>query len=105
MATSMHRLQISLPQWQVQFLRERARRDGVSLAEVIRQMIEDEADTSRGSNVDSLWDIAGIAEDHGPLIDDIAVSESPEKYLELADSTSRTTYRKRRYPRKRRSKR
>ena len=29
----------------------------------------------------SLREIAGIAEDHGPLIDDIPVSESPDLYL------------------------
>ena len=42
MVTSMHRLQISLPQSQAQFLAERARRDGVSIAEVIRQLIRRE---------------------------------------------------------------
>ena len=60
MATTMHRLQISLPNWQHQFLVERARRDGVSVAEVIRLMIEREAKSpaaggsTRGTSRESL---------------------------------------------------
>lgn len=82
MATSMHRLQISLPESQAEFLAKRARTRGMSMAEVVRQLIQREVDAAnekRGTA--SLWDIAGIAEDHGPLIDDIPVSEAPELYL------------------------
>ena len=79
----MHRLQISLPHWQVQFLTERARRDGVSIAEVIRQLVSREAEASRGErHVDSLWGIAGIAVDREPLVVGWAVSERPELYLD-----------------------
>jgi len=46
MSTLLHRLQISLPRRQVQFLTERARRDKVSPAEVIRQMIQREANAT-----------------------------------------------------------
>ncbi len=42
MATKMHRLQISLPKAQVHFLRERARQEGISAAEVIRRLLERE---------------------------------------------------------------
>jgi hypothetical protein len=105
MATTMHRLQISLPRWQMQFLKERARRDGVSVAAVIRQMIEDEAEATGRSNVDSLWEIAGIAEDHGPRIDGLSVSERPELYLELAERDSRKGPRKKRSNRKRSARR
>jgi len=80
MATKMHRLQISLPRWQAQFLAARARRDGVSIAAVVRRLVEREA--SRGeAATDGLWEIAGIADDPGPTIDGIAVSENPEMYL------------------------
>lgn len=82
MATTMHRLQISLPESQAEFLAERARRHGLSMAEVVRQLIQREVEAvneKRGAA--SLWEIAGIAEDHGPLIDDVPVSESPELYL------------------------
>lgn len=46
MSTSMHRLQISLPRDQMHYLQERARRDGSSAAEIIRQMIQCEAESS-----------------------------------------------------------
>lgn len=82
MATTMHRLQISLPESQAEFLAERARRHGMSMAEVVRQLIQREVETvSEKKGAASLWEIAGIAEDHGPLIDEVPVSEAPELYL------------------------
>jgi len=82
MATKMHRLQISLPHSQARFLEERARIAGVSMAEVVRRLLVQEAASTRSSgSVDGIWEIAGIAEDHGPLIEGAAVSESPELYL------------------------
>jgi hypothetical protein len=80
MSTNMHRLQISLPQWEMQFLEERARRDGHSIAEVVRQLIQREA-TAAQSGSDSVWEIAGIAADEGALIHDVPVSERPDLYL------------------------
>jgi hypothetical protein len=76
MTTDLHRLQISLPRRQMRFLAERARRDGVSIAEVIRRMVEREAAAAQ-SDADSLWEIAGLAEDHGALLADTPVSEGP----------------------------
>jgi hypothetical protein len=40
MTTSMHRLQISLQDQQLGYLADRARQDGVSMAEVIRRLLE-----------------------------------------------------------------
>jgi hypothetical protein len=61
MTTSMHRLQISLQDQQLRYLADRARRDGVSMAEVIRRLLEGAADgemrISSGRNV-------SIAETH-----------------------------------------
>ena len=100
MATSMHRLQVSLPEWQVQFLTARARRDGVSIAEVIRQLVEREAATpASDAGTDSLWEIVGLAEDHGPLVYGIPVSERPDLYL--AEQTAPYAKDKRRASRKR----
>ena len=48
MTTSMHRLQISLPEHQVRYLSERARREGLSMAEVIRRLLADAAEGRRG---------------------------------------------------------
>jgi metal-responsive CopG/Arc/MetJ family transcriptional regulator len=82
MATTMHRLQISLPDEQAEFLAEQARRHGVSMAEFVRQLIQREVETTSGKKgVESLWEIAGIAEDHGPLLNAVPVSEAPELYL------------------------
>ena len=82
MATTMHRLQISLPEWQTQFLAERARRDGVSIAEVVRRLVQRESEVVRGArSAGSIWDIAGIGEDRGPLSDGIPVSERPDLYV------------------------
>lgn len=44
MTTSMHRLQISLPKQQFRYLSARARREGLSMAEVIRRLIESGAE-------------------------------------------------------------
>ena len=82
MTTSMHRLQISLPQWQVQFLSERARRERLSIAEVIRQLVQREAEIIPDqTDQDGLWKLAGIFADHGPLIGGIPVSERPDLYV------------------------
>ena len=97
MATKMHRLQISLPHGQARFLEERARLEGVSMAEVMRRLIEREAESARGAgNLEGIWDIAGIAEDHGPQIQGVAVSESPELYLAGPATKRRQGQRKRR---------
>lgn len=101
MATSMYRLQISLPHWQQQFLRARARRDGVSVAEVIRVLVEREAKLATGSPAtESFLDLAGVGEDRLPLIGGLAVSERPEAYLTTplhgADTRKRKSSRVRR---------
>lgn len=82
MATKMHRLQISLPHGQAHFLEERARLEGVSMAEIVRRLIEREAASAQSTGtVEGIWNIAGMAEDHGPQIEGVAVSENPELYL------------------------
>ena len=104
MGTKMHRLQISLPHRQARYLEERARLAGVSMAEVIRRLLEREASLVLSSGtVDGIWSIAGIAEDHRPLIGGIAVSESPALYLATASTDSTSTSKQARGKRKRRS--
>lgn len=85
MATTLHRLQVSLPRWQAQFLEERAEQEGVSMAEVVRRLVRAEAEARpSGKGGESIWQIAGIAEDKSPLIDGAPVSERPELYLAAA---------------------
>ena len=82
MATTMHRLQISLPEWQARYLADRARSEGVSIAALIRRWVERESQASANQDpAESLWKLAGIAEDPGPLIHGAPVSENPELYL------------------------
>jgi hypothetical protein len=84
MTTQMHRLQISLPKAQVHFLRERARREGISAAEVIRRLLEREEQAAlviTQADIDEALSFAGVGEDRMPLIDGKAVSEYPDLYL------------------------
>lgn len=70
MTTSMHRLQISLPKAQLRFLQERARREGISAAEVIRRLLEREeqaAPVITQADIDEALSFIG--------------SESPDLYL------------------------
>lgn len=93
MTTNMQRLQVSLPKWQIQLLRRRAREQGVSMAEIVRQLVQREAEQGGQVSDDAgLWAIAGIADDPHPLIHVVPVSESPELYLTAAptDLTSQT---------------
>jgi hypothetical protein len=61
MSTNMHRLQISLPDAQVRFLQERARQKKVSVAALIRDLIEREAHAGeRPMTEDPIWEIVGI---------------------------------------------
>ena len=84
MTTQMHRLQISLPRAQAHFLRERARREGISAAEFIRRLLEREEQSTPAvtqADIDEALSFAGIGEDKLPLIDGKAVSEYPDLYL------------------------
>ena len=89
MTTQMHRLQISLPKAQVQFLREQARREGISAAEVIRRLLEREAQAATvvtQADIDEALSFMGIGESTLPLIDGKAVSEYVDLYLAEAES-------------------
>ena len=83
MTTSMHRLQISLPRRQMEFLAARARRQGVSIAELIRQIVENEAQVTEigPTDLESALSFAGIVAEEGSLIDGQPVSENVDLYL------------------------
>jgi hypothetical protein len=91
MPTTMHRLQISLPQWQAQFLADRAEREGISIAELIRRLVSQVAEAvTTERTAESLWELAGIGEDRGEVLPGIPVSERPELYLTGPASESPT---------------
>jgi hypothetical protein len=88
---AMHRLQVSLSKSQVDFLVERARREGVSIAELVRQLVERAAATRVPRIPGSILSIAGIADDHRPLIDSQPVSERSDLYLAAAAAPERAS--------------
>lgn len=77
----MHRLQLSLQEEQAQYLAMRAEREGVSMAEVVRRLLDDEARQDAMAGSDSIMDIVGLFTDELPLIDGIPVSDDPDLYL------------------------
>ena len=63
MGMTMHRLQISLPEWQYRFLREQASRTGQSIAGLIRNLVEQEAQAvQRPVEEDPIWEVVGIGQ-------------------------------------------
>lgn len=77
----MQRLQLSLQEEQAQYLALRAEREGISMAEVVRRLLDNEARRDSVEGSDSIWDIVGLITDELPLINGIAVSEDPDLYL------------------------
>ncbi len=74
----MHRLQISIPEWQYRLLRQRARQTGRSIAALIRELVEREANALReASAADPVWEIVGIVRG-GPPHD---VSERVDEWV------------------------
>ncbi len=57
----MHRLQISIPNWQYRLLRQRARQSGQSIAGLIRELLEREAQALQDVSRDPVWQMVGIA--------------------------------------------
>jgi hypothetical protein len=89
-STTMHRLQISLEPSQLRYLADRARREGVSIAALIRRFVQMESEARTPRSRDSLLEIVGLGNDPGSLMDGIPVSEQPELYIyEKAASYSR----------------
>ncbi len=75
----MHKLEISLPESEVNFLAARARRDGVSIAEVVQRLVEQEAEVEHEQEPSDVFlALAGILDDTQPLINGVPVSEDPD---------------------------
>ena len=96
MSTSMHRLQISLSREQMRYLPKRAKRDGSSAAEIIRQLIQREAKSTAvtDDDLEAALSIVGLGEDRGPLIDGIPVSQNPHLYLAELSAPCRASRRR-----------
>lgn len=83
MATTMHRLQISLPTRQYDYLRARAERESASLAEIIRRLLEREEAENNFSedDIDAALNFAGSVTEEAPLKGNLPVSENIDLYL------------------------
>ncbi len=77
----MFRLQVYLNSDQAHYLAMRAEREGVSMAKVVRRILDDRARQDAMAGSESLMDIVGLITDELPLIDGIAVSDDPDLYL------------------------
>jgi hypothetical protein len=82
MATKMHRLQISLPERQYDYLLARAERESASLAEIIRRLLEREeaARAFSENDIEAALGFAGSV-DETPLTEGKSVSENIDFYL------------------------
>ena len=80
---TMHRLQISLTEWQYHFVREQASRTGQSMAGFIRKLIEQEAETvQRPVEEDPIWEVVGIGRGGPPYdVSEYDVSERVDEFL------------------------
>ncbi|MHB0877210.1 MAG: hypothetical protein ACYC5O_14325 [Anaerolineae bacterium] len=86
MGSAMHRLQICVEDRQYRFLAARAKREGISVAELVRRLVQREADVTQPAGIEDLLAVAGIGEDRGPLVNGTPVSEWPELYLTPSES-------------------
>lgn len=77
----MYRLQLSLDADQAQYLAMLAEREGTSMAEVVRRMLDDKARQDAIAGSESLMDIVGLVTDELPLINGVPVSDDPDLYL------------------------
>jgi Ribbon-helix-helix protein, copG family len=91
--TSLHRLQISLPRRQMEFLVKRARREGVSVAELIRRLVDNEAQATELGPIDpdAALSFAGVVAEEGSLIEGQPVSENVDLYLAEAGLPQRNS--------------
>ena len=77
---NLHRTQVLLAPKNVRYISARASQDGLSMSEVIRQIL-DEAEASQPVTIESVWEMVGIGTEGPALIGDAAVSENTDLYL------------------------
>jgi len=81
MSTQMQRLQLSLREEQATYLARRARREGVSMAEIVRRLLDEQATAEMAQDIESIWAICGLGGDEEPLDSGVAVSADVDRYL------------------------
>jgi len=84
---AMMRTQISLTERQRRFLDRVARREGRSVAEVLRSFVDKEMSTLPPED-DSLFDIIGIVDSGGTITSDAEVPQTSDQDFSFTDCTS-----------------
>ena len=77
---TLHHQQVLLALRNVRYVSPRASQEGLSMSEVIRQIL-DEAEARNPVAIESVWSMVGIGTEHAALVDDLPVSENVDPYL------------------------
>lgn len=88
---TFHRTQVLLAPRNVRYISARASQEGLSMSEVIRQILDD-AEAREPVAIESVWTMVGIGAEGTALIGDAAVSENTDLYL--VEAISRKPVRK-----------
>jgi hypothetical protein len=97
---TLHRTQVLLAPKNVRYISARANQEGLSMSEVIRQILDD-AEAREPVAIESVWAMVGIGIEESALIGDAAVSENTDLYL--VEAISPKSVRKSRSPRQRKA--
>jgi hypothetical protein len=78
----MHRSQILLEEWQYEYLNDKARREGKSISQIVRELITERIETHHGETWedDPFFDIIGMASGDGS-----PVGRDHDKYIYTTD--------------------
>jgi hypothetical protein len=77
---TLHRTQVLLAPKNVRYISARASQEGLSMSEVIRQILDD-AEAREPVTIESVWTMVGIGAEGPAMIGDLAVSENTDLYL------------------------
>lgn len=77
---TLHRTQVLLAPKNVRYISARASQEGLSMSEVIRQIL-DAAEAREPVAIESIWTMVGIGAEEPAPIDNLVVSENSDLYL------------------------
>lgn len=103
MGTNMHRLQLYIPDAQMRFLQERARQARMSVAAVIRELVErEERAAEKPITQDPIWEVIGIGRSGARAASSVDATVYAPDWYERPPQTGRaaTVAKRARRPRK-----
>jgi hypothetical protein len=96
----LHRTQVLLAPKNVRYISARANQEGLSMSEVIRQILDD-AEARNPVAIENVWTMVGIGAEEPALIGGVSVSENTDLYL--VEAISPKSVRKSGAPRQRKA--